>query len=51
MMPTAKLTADDVRRIRALTGTMKQKEIAAMYGVSRDCIGDIQRGIRWTHVD
>jgi len=47
--PQAKLTEDDVRRIRADDRTYKQ--IAADYGVSYHAIDGIKRGKRWKHVN
>jgi hypothetical protein len=44
----AKLTPDDVRRIRADTGTHKQ--IADAYGVSEPAIYKIKNGRTWGHV-
>lgn len=49
--PKAKLTEDDVRRIRILLTTdIKQAEIARMFGVGPSCIGDIKSGKRWKYV-
>jgi predicted XRE-type DNA-binding protein len=31
-------------------GTLKQKEIGILFGVSPMCIGDIHRGRRWKHI-
>ena len=47
--PLAKLTEQQVMAIRAALGT--QKDIAKKYGVSRQLIGDIKAGKRWTHVN
>lgn len=46
----AKLTADDVRHIRALLGAMPQKDIAEMYGLGCSHITRIKRGECWAHV-
>lgn len=43
----AKLTEDQVRRIRSLKGSMTQRRIGALFGVSEDAVGDIHRGINW----
>lgn len=47
--PVAKLTADDVRKIRSLLGTMSQPAIARMFGVSQPNISCIKREISWGH--
>lgn len=46
----AKLTAVQVREIRALHGTMMQKDIAEKYGVDRALIRQIVRRDIWKHV-
>jgi len=46
-----KLTADDVRAIRAMKGTMLQREIGAMFGVNQTVVGDIHRRVKWRHVE
>lgn len=46
----AKLTANDVRAIRARKGKSFQHEIAADYGVSRIVIQNILSGKRWSSV-
>lgn len=46
----AKLTEENVRFILAMRGKMMQKELAAMFGVSRITVCDVQRGRRWRHV-
>lgn len=48
--PYQKLTADDVREIRSLTGMMI-KDIAAKFSVTRQTIGDIRAGRRWGWLD
>ena len=45
----AKLTADDVRAIRAATG-VTHRELAQRYGVSKSHVSDIRRGRYWSHV-
>ena len=44
----AKLTEDDIRRIRSMTGS--QQSIAAVFGVSQTNISQIVRRVRWAHV-
>lgn len=43
----SKLAETDVADIRALKGTMLQREIAAKYGVCRETIGKIHRRKNW----
>jgi len=45
------LTAQDVREIRALVGTMPQADIAARYGVARATIANIKRRAIWAWLD
>ena len=45
--PSAKLTEDDVRNIRALIGTEYQRDIARQFGVSRELISSIARKKAW----
>lgn len=47
----AKLTADDVRAIRAMQGSATQQDIADRFEVSRRTISDIHRGRRWSWLD
>jgi hypothetical protein len=47
----AKLTADDVREIRSLRGKIKQREIAARFGINRNTVLDIQTGKRWSWLE
>jgi hypothetical protein len=47
----AKLTDTDTRAIMALKGKRLQREIAAMFGVSRETISGIHRGKRWAWLD
>lgn len=46
----AKLTENDVREIRALSGSMPRYRIAERYGVTRTTVSDILKGRTWTHV-
>ena len=46
--PAARLTEDDVRRIR--TRPKKQRELAEEYGVALSTIANIQVGNQWAHV-
>lgn len=43
----AKLTEDDVREIRGLTGKMPQYDVAALFGISRAQACRIQKGNNW----
>lgn len=43
----AKLTEDDVRRIRSLRGKLPQQEIAEMFGVHQATVSHIQIGTSW----
>jgi hypothetical protein len=45
-----KLTADDVRAIRAAAGREVQASLAARYGVSTAMISAIQRRLVWRHI-
>lgn len=47
----AKLTADDVREIRALQGVMTQKEIAERFGIHSGQVSKIFRRERWAWLD
>lgn len=49
--PSAKLTEDDVRRIRALRGKMFQRDIAKLFGVTQGNVGYIQRRATWAWLD
>ncbi len=46
----AKLTETDVRRIRALAGTMPQKDIAGLFGVGFGCVSNIINWQSWRHL-
>ena len=43
----AVLSSTQVAKIRSMAGTMRQRDIGALYGVSQTCISKIQRGDRW----
>lgn len=45
---TSKLTEADVMAIRVAGGL--HREIAASFGVSRETVGEIRRGVTWKHV-
>lgn len=47
----AKLSEDKIREIFALRGTMKQREIAARFGVNEGAISRILSGKRWGWLD
>jgi DNA-binding XRE family transcriptional regulator len=46
----ALLTERDRNEIVKLKGEMTQQEIADIYGVSRQTVSDIHRGVTWNHV-
>lgn len=46
----SKLTDDEVIKIRALGGTMFQREIAAEFNVSISTISEVLRRKRWKHI-
>lgn len=48
--PGARLTEQDVREIRMISGSMPQFRIAAKYDVSSSCIYSILSGKNWRHV-
>lgn len=48
MVPNSKLSADDVRIIRSLKGTMSEPKIAALFNVSRGAVNHIFRGNSWS---
>lgn len=49
--PSAKLLEGDVSRIRAMIkDRVPQREIAESFGVSRDTIYKISKGVLWSHV-
>lgn len=47
--PRAKLTASDVQSIRMLEGVLSNRALARMFGVTGPTIGQILRGVSWTH--
>ena len=46
----SKLTETDVRQIAALTGQVKQADLARAFSVSPQAICDIQKGRNWSHI-
>lgn len=48
--PKAKLTEDDVRKIKSLLGTETQIEIGKRFGVTNRLISEIARGKIWNHL-
>lgn len=48
---SAKLTEDDVREIRSLAKHLYQREVAEMFGLSRQTVSDILRRRRWAWLD
>ena len=46
----AKLTADDVRKIRVFARVLYQRVIAEKYGVSQTTVSKIVRRERWGHI-
>lgn len=47
----SKITAADVATIVALRGTMSQRTIGALYGLTQSSIKDIQLCKRWKHIE
>jgi hypothetical protein len=45
--PRVKLTAEQVDEIRAIGRSMKQRDLAKLYGVCKSTIGNIVRGEHW----
>lgn len=45
-----KLTADQVREIRALIGVIGYRRIAARYGITSTAVGNIAKGSSWTDI-
>ncbi len=48
---SSKLTNNDVREIRRLAKTMRQKDIATQFGVSSATISAVVNRTRWKHVE
>lgn len=48
---TAKLTDDDVRRIRSLKGTMTQAGIGRLFNIGAPHVCRILKGEKWGHLD
>jgi len=46
----AELIRKHAKEIYKLKGRFTQKEIAAMFGVSRQAVSDIHRGVTWARV-
>ena len=46
----AKLCEEDVRKIKAMRGSMSQKKIGEIFGVGQDEISRILSGKRWSNV-
>lgn len=46
---SAKLTRPQIAMIRSLGGTMKQREIAEIFGISRPAVSLVLSGKRWSH--
>ena len=50
-VPNAKLTADDVRLVKALRREgLTQAAVAEKFDVSRACISEIDTGRNWAHI-
>lgn len=47
----SKLTADDVRTIRSMAGSMPQRVIAEQFGVKLVCVNKVIRRETWKHVE
>jgi len=48
--PAALLTEDEVMEIFVMRGVESQDSLAERFGVSRQAVSDIQRGVTWTEV-
>lgn len=46
----AKLDEWEVDYVRFMRGTVTQKELAAVFGIDRSTVSQIQTGARWAHV-
>jgi hypothetical protein len=49
-VPSAKLTAEQVREIMASAGADTQRAIAARFGIHQSTVSDIARRKRWGHL-
>jgi predicted XRE-type DNA-binding protein len=49
--PLSKITADQVKEIRSLAGTLSQQKIASRYGLSQTTVSAIVRRVIWKHVE
>jgi hypothetical protein len=47
----SKLTEEDVRKIRALRGSMTEREIAKLFDIGRRHVNDIHRRVCWSWLD
>ncbi len=48
--PLAKKTAIEILKIRSLSGSVRQRDIARLFGISQTQVGRIVRGESWKHV-
>jgi hypothetical protein len=48
--PRAKLTENDVRKIRGMRGKLERQEIADLFDVSLQCVKDILYGKTWRYL-
>lgn len=46
----AKLSENDVRSIRALSGKMKQRDIGELFGIKQPYVSQILSGKTWSHI-
>jgi DNA invertase Pin-like site-specific DNA recombinase len=48
---SAKLTDDDVRKIREMSATgLSNAKVAKVFGINRSCVSRIKTGRQWKHV-
>lgn len=47
----AKITADDVRKIRTLAKTMSQRKVGDMFGLCQQTVWAIVRRKNWSHIE
>ena len=47
---TRRLSVEQVREIRQLGPSMKQRDIAKRFGIEHSTVGQILRGVTWRHV-